>query len=97
MRSAAVAFPNETGAPSKAAWRVGRGGFGLEKRTSSTANGGDPVAVVHPDSARGETGLRFPVFYPSAPVFSRKPRGAGSFLPALASCYRLIASKRRRC
>ncbi len=34
-----------------------------------SANGGDPVAVVHPDSAHGETGLRFPFFLPDGRHF----------------------------
>jgi Tol biopolymer transport system component len=34
-----------------------------------SANGGDPVVVVRPDSARGETALRFPVFLPDGRHF----------------------------
>ena len=34
-----------------------------------SANGGEPVAVLHPDSARGEAGLRFPSFLPDGRHF----------------------------
>jgi Tol biopolymer transport system component len=42
-----------------------------------SANGGDPVAVTHPDSAHGETGNRFPVFLPDGRhfLFTSVPAG----------------------
>src|SRR5258706_4341960 len=43
-----------------------------------SANGGEPVAVTHPDSAHGETGNRFPYFLPDGKhfLFSGVPAGA---------------------
>jgi serine/threonine protein kinase len=43
-----------------------------------SANGGEPVAVTHPDSAHGENGNRFPDFLPDGKhfVFSSVPAGA---------------------
>ena len=42
-----------------------------------SANGGDPVAIAHPDSAHGETGLRFPQFLPDGRhyLFTSVPPG----------------------